>query len=458
MFPDAKPICFEQNNDIIGFEIALLYEFAREKNYSIEFITIENSGDRINYILDKKANITGGALINTEERRKLVSFSYSYLYADTFLVISKEKTKHLGKIYILDNDYNIKLNNTINYNVKIGDIETISSCNFPKNFPFNEYSLINCTISDISNIDPFNNGLILGKSLDILDINNVEFDPVNFLNSNKLIPGRNIIMENNKNEYICYKTVPSIFQITTIPFTTLPITTDPITIAPITTNPIITVPINIEQIATIPYTAFPQTTSLETTSTQTISTQTISTQTISPQTTSPQTTLPQTTVPNKISSSSSIIGLIIVIIGGIVMVIMIIITVILVRKKCNEVPPPPSSKGPDLENNRILIGKLLKELKINIYDKNIMKDSPKCNICKKKFIDNFDRIITLNCGHIFHKEPCFNNYIYKEIEEPKCPNCNIFLLGIENETMANFPISENIPDQTNVTNLTKTNN
>ena len=93
MFPDTKPICFEQNNDIIGYEIFLLYEFTRAKNYSIEFITLENSGEILNYLLENKTDIAGGAFTITDERKEVVDFSYPTLFAGTSLVVSREKRK-----------------------------------------------------------------------------------------------------------------------------------------------------------------------------------------------------------------------------------------------------------------------------------------------------------------------------------------------------------------------------
>jgi ABC-type amino acid transport substrate-binding protein len=228
MFPDTKPICFEKNKEITGYEIQLLYEFAKEKNYNIELITLENSGERISYITEDKADIAGGALTITPEREKLVSFSFPILLAGTNLVVSREKRKLPGKIQVLDENYTPKENNTISFPVKVGDKDTVSVCVFPENFEYNELSLINCTIPDLKGVDPTKNGLTLGTSNDTLGLNNVEYNPTNLLNGNTLLPGYPIINESDKTNYICYaEPLPTTVPPTTTP-TTVTTTTPPL--------------------------------------------------------------------------------------------------------------------------------------------------------------------------------------------------------------------------------------
>ena len=99
--------------------------------------------------------------------------------------------------------------------VNIGEIETISYCNFPENYSYNESILINCTISDLKGIDPSKNGLYIKASTNLLMINNVEYNSINFLNANTLMPGYNIIFETNKTQYICYSSSPPTVLTTT---------------------------------------------------------------------------------------------------------------------------------------------------------------------------------------------------------------------------------------------------
>ena len=71
--------------------------------------------------------------------------------------------------------------------------------------------------------------------------------------------------------------------------------------------------------------------------------------------------------------------------------------------------------------------KLLKELKRNIYNKNLFKDCIKCNICDKDF-KNYDILIKTKCQDSFH-EACFKNFIYTNIIYAECPKCNEVMLG-----------------------------
>ena len=59
-----------------------------------------------------------------------------------------------------------------------------------------------------------------------------------------------------------------------------------------------------------------------------------------------------------------------------------------------------------------------------IYIKNnTINDCHKCTICLEDFIDGTSVIITTECNHSFHFE-CFKKWVFKNINFPKCPNCN----------------------------------
>ena len=96
-----------------------------------------------------------------------------------------------------------------------------------------------------------------------------------------------------------------------------------------------------------------------------------------------------------------------------------------------------------MKKNKKLADQIFNEIKIQIYYKNIFKDCPKCEKCNKNFIDNLDRVITTNCGHIFHYQ-CFKNHILTNLICPKCPICDSFLLEFNSEKKINITsISEN---------------
>ena len=139
---------------------------------------------------------------------KVVNFSYPILSAGTILVVPREKRKLARKVKVLDENYNVKPNNTIYFSIKVGEQDTISTCIFPEYYAYNGYALINCTISDLKGVDPTKNGLKLGTSNDTLSLNNIEYNPTNLLNGNTLLSGRNIITESNKTDYICHVSLP----------------------------------------------------------------------------------------------------------------------------------------------------------------------------------------------------------------------------------------------------------
>ena len=167
-----------------------------------------------------------------------------------------------------------------------------------------------------------------------------------------------------------------------------------------------------------------------------------------------ETTFPTTT--NEInrtskSSGSSKTGLIVgLILGGIALIIGIIVTVILVRnrmaKKNDSIINTNQSSIIDtkqnnyseyfniVNTNRTKMENLFKtELLPKTYIKNnINNDCYNCTICMEDFVENSSKVITTKCGHTFHQK-CFQEWTYRNIICPKCPNCNYLILGPESE-------------------------
>ena len=56
----------------------------------------------------------------------------------------------------------------------------------------------------------------------------------------------------------------------------------------------------------------------------------------------------------------------------------------------------------------------------NIYDGG-------CSICLNKFNEKSEVSIT-SCKHVFHYK-CIHNWLYKNVKNPKCPNCNNEILN-----------------------------
>ena len=198
---DLNPLCFLEGSEVKGYEIELLYKFAKEYNYNINFTQID-VGERVSYIEEKKANITGGWFTITDERKNSVDFSNSIHNAGTVLITRVDRKKDTIKLKVLDNNYNEKANNAADVQVKFNDKIKNSSCVFPEKY--NDTIIINCTISDLDNIDPYEEGFQFVNTSDKIQIicSNLELN--NFFQGNSKISGHeNIITESDKSNKVC---------------------------------------------------------------------------------------------------------------------------------------------------------------------------------------------------------------------------------------------------------------
>ena len=198
---EGKPLCFKENDENKGAEIELLYKFAKEKNYNINMTTFENLEGRISYIENCNANITGGWLSITDDRKEKVDFSEPFYSSGTVLVVRKDSKKDEIPIKILDGNYEEKKNNVADILVKFPKREAISSCVFPEKY--NETITINCTISDLKDIDPYNEGFEYVNSSDKILITYSKLDVSNFINANKTLPEYKVITESDKSKKLC---------------------------------------------------------------------------------------------------------------------------------------------------------------------------------------------------------------------------------------------------------------
>ena len=198
---DLNPICFLEGTEAKGYEVELLYKFAKEYNYNINFMQVD-VGDRVSYIEEKKANISGGWFTITDERKKSVNFSNSIHNAGTVLVTRVDRKKDALKLKVLDNNYNEKTNNAANVQVKFSDKIKNSSCVFPEKY--NDTIIINCTISDLDNIDPYEEGFEFVNTTDKIQLICSDLELNNFFQANSKISGHeNIITESDKSNKVC---------------------------------------------------------------------------------------------------------------------------------------------------------------------------------------------------------------------------------------------------------------
>ena len=196
---DSKPFAYRENGEEKGFEIDLLYQFAKEQKYNVDFVELMTTSERMNL---EDYDITGGAFTITEERAKNISFSDPIYKIGTALIVRTDSKKDKMKLTIYDNEYNEISDNKATINTKIGDKTVISSCAFPKTF--NDTFSINCTINDLNGIDPYTQGIDYINTTDKLRIvySDLEIDNILKANDKLKLP---IIVESDKTEHICSK-------------------------------------------------------------------------------------------------------------------------------------------------------------------------------------------------------------------------------------------------------------
>ena len=199
---DLNPLCFLEGLEVKGYEIELLYKFAKEYNYNINFMQIEDVGERVSFIEEKKANITGGWFSITDERKNSVDFSNSIHNSGTVLITRVDRKKDTLPLKVIDNNFNEKTNNAAVVQVKFSDKIKNSSCVFPEKY--NDTIIINCTISDLDNIDPYKEGFEFVNTSDSIKLLFTDYGLNNFFQANSKISGhQNIITESDKSNRVC---------------------------------------------------------------------------------------------------------------------------------------------------------------------------------------------------------------------------------------------------------------
>ena len=204
---DMKPISYYGQNGPMGVEMDILYKFAHAKNYSIKLIPITLE-ERTTYIKEKKANITGGSFSITEERKEYMSFSDPLYDCPSVLAVRIDSKIDKIPIEIKNETFGLKPDSNVDVDVKFADEIKTSTCKFPNTY--NHSILINCTISDINDVN-VSKGFEYVKTTDKISIlyNYIEAD--NFLQANSKIKGHeNIITEGDKSQITC--SIPSSFN------------------------------------------------------------------------------------------------------------------------------------------------------------------------------------------------------------------------------------------------------
>ena len=203
---DTRPTCYYEGNDLKGVEVDILYQFAKKKGYYINFmeITIEQ---KASYISKGKADIVGGSYTITDERKKLMNFSNPLYNTSVVLAVRVDSKKDMIPLVAVNENFTFDLNtmydiHNIDIQVKFSDnnIKT-SSCILPGFY--NDTLLINCSISDLKDVNVSNGFEYYGSKdyfyllYNVLSINNF------FLANTKIAGHPNIIKMDTQREIVC---------------------------------------------------------------------------------------------------------------------------------------------------------------------------------------------------------------------------------------------------------------
>ena len=202
LLANSKPFCFiEDEEDVKGLDVELIYEFAKSKNYNVDLVIFVNIEDRMKIgEKDSDLDIVGGDFTITEERAKTVTFSNPTYKVGTSLVVRRDMRKDTMKLSLFDGEYNKIPDNKAKLYSKVGDKTLTSFCAFPD--IYNYTIAINCSINDFNGTDPFTQGIESTTTEDKLYIMNSDLEIDNLLKANEKLK-LSIIQESDKTEHIC---------------------------------------------------------------------------------------------------------------------------------------------------------------------------------------------------------------------------------------------------------------
>lgn len=188
-FDNVRPMSYLENGIYKGYELDLLYRFAEENNYNIQIIKNMSENDNSNTVIIGCQNITD---IDG------YYFSNPILNSSSILAVRKDSKRNTLPLVVLNENYTTKENNGIDIPVEISGVNKTSSCIFPDIF-YNDVITINCTISDLSQIEEFNGEITHGDSKDRIQILYSTIRVDNLIKANELFSESIITFPNDTN-------------------------------------------------------------------------------------------------------------------------------------------------------------------------------------------------------------------------------------------------------------------
>ena len=178
-FPNVRPMCYREGRFLKGYELDLLYRFAKEKGYNISHIQWGLETMNGTY----QAHIGCQNISNTTG----IYFSNPILNSSSVLAVRKDGIRSTLPLVVLDENYNKKNGNVMEFQAKANGTTINISCVFPSIF-YNETINLNCSSPPIPNTTD-----IQYSSNDRLQIlySSIKLD--NVVKSNKYFPNENIL-------------------------------------------------------------------------------------------------------------------------------------------------------------------------------------------------------------------------------------------------------------------------
>lgn len=204
----VPPFAYKKNNEILGFEVDLLYRFAKLYKYKVQIIELTTE-EQTNYIIRDNIDLVLGCYSITEQRKARMFFSDITYEGGTLVMIrndNKNKDITTNKKLIVKNQIGVnKYGNILNFPVTglPNEIERVGSCTFPETLT--EIYTFECNIPGLTEDNPMVNGFKYGLITDIIVID----DDITLNSLNSYIPshilGANVNSEIEHQGTMCPK-------------------------------------------------------------------------------------------------------------------------------------------------------------------------------------------------------------------------------------------------------------
>ena len=186
-FPNIRPNCYTENGEYKGYELELLYRFAKANNYTISIIPWTKS-------FTGKYNVNIGCqnISSTKDRY----FSNPILTTNSVLAVRKDSVRSDLPIEVLNKNYTPVHGNWIEIPVEVSGINRTSTCYVPNKYS-SDIIYMNCSIPGFNQTHQFKGDYKYYKTNKKLRVLYSTIDADNLLNSNSIFPNSNSITHSN---------------------------------------------------------------------------------------------------------------------------------------------------------------------------------------------------------------------------------------------------------------------